>query len=155
MACGFGSPARWRSEAPLLERARADLDRVEPESLADEVAAGAIMIDIRPVAQRQRDGELPGAIMINRNLLERRLDPTSPDRLPIAVDADICYVIVCTEGYSSSLAAARFASLGCIPRTARPVARLERPRLGPPQGRVLGSGRACGNVAEVQRPPCN
>ena len=68
----------------FLARARAGLDRVEPEHLADEVAAGAILIDIRLLEQRQRDGELPGAMIIDRNVLEWRLDPTSPDRLPIA-----------------------------------------------------------------------
>jgi rhodanese-related sulfurtransferase len=96
----------------FLARARAGLDRVEPERLADEVAAGAIMIDIRSLEQRQRDGELPGAIIIDRNVLEWRLDPTSPDRLAIAVDAGIRYVLVCNEGYSSSLAAATLRELG-------------------------------------------
>ena len=66
----------------LLARARAGLERVEPTDLADEVAAGAVMIDIRPLEQRQRDGDLPGAIIIDRNVLEWRLDPTSPDHLP-------------------------------------------------------------------------
>jgi rhodanese-related sulfurtransferase len=88
------------------------LDRVEPAALAEEVAAGAIMIDIRPVEQRHRDGELPGAIIIDRNVLEWRLDPTSPDRLPIASSADIRYILVCNQGYSSSLAAATLRELG-------------------------------------------
>ena len=96
----------------LLAHARAGLDRVEPERLADEVAAGAVMIDIRPVEQRERDGELPAAIIIDRNVLEWRLDPGSPDRLPIAVDAGIRYILVCNEGYSSSLAAATLRQLG-------------------------------------------
>jgi hypothetical protein len=64
----------------LLAQARAVLDRVEPGRLDDELAAGAVLIDIRPVDQRQRDGELTGAIIIDRNVLEWRLDPTSPDR---------------------------------------------------------------------------
>jgi rhodanese-related sulfurtransferase len=96
----------------LLARARASLDRVEPERLAEEVADGAVPIDIRPVEQRQRDGELPGAIIIDRNVLEWRLDPTSPDRLPVAVDAGVRYIIVCNEGYSSSLAVATLRELG-------------------------------------------
>ena len=96
----------------FLARARAGLDRVEPEHLADEVAAGAILIDIRPLEQRQRDGELPGAMIIDRNVLEWRLDPTSPDRLPIATNADIRYLLICNEGYSSSLAAATLHELG-------------------------------------------
>ena len=66
----------------LLERARADLDRVQPEQLAAEVAEGAVVVDIRPADQRARDGELPGAVVIDRNVLEWRLDPTSPHRAP-------------------------------------------------------------------------
>jgi len=96
----------------LLARARASLQRVEPTDLADEVAAGGVMIDIRPVEQRQRDGELPGAIIIDRNVLEWRLDPTSPDHLPVAADTDIRYILVCNQGYSSSLAAATLRDLG-------------------------------------------
>ena len=96
----------------LLARARAGLERVEPADLADEVAAGAVMIDIRPLEQRQRDGELPGSIIIDRNVLGWRLDPTSPDHLPVAADNDIRYILVCNQGYSSSLAAATLRELG-------------------------------------------
>ena len=96
----------------LLARVRAGVDRVEPAGLADEVAAGAVMIDIRPLEQRQRDGELPGAIIIDRNVLEWRLDPTSPDRLAIATNAGIRFILVCNQGYSSSLAAATLRELG-------------------------------------------
>jgi rhodanese-related sulfurtransferase len=70
------------------------------------------MIDIRPLEQRQRDGGLPDAIIIDRNVLEWRLDPTSPDHLPVAADADIRYILVCNQGYSSSLAAATLRELG-------------------------------------------
>ena len=66
-------------------QARAVLDRVEPGHLDDELAADAILIDIRPVEQRQGDGELTGAIIIDRNVLEWRLDPTSPDCLSACV----------------------------------------------------------------------
>ena len=96
----------------LLVQARAVLDRVEPGHLNDELAAGAILIDIRPVEQRHRDGELIGAIIIDRNVLEWRLDPTSPDRLAVAASADIRYILVCNQGYSSSLAAATLRDLG-------------------------------------------
>ena len=96
----------------LLAQARAVLDRVEPGRLDDELAAGAVLIDIRPVEQRERDGELTGAIIIDRNVLEWRLDPTSPDRLPVASRADIRYIVVCKQGYSSSLAAATLRDLG-------------------------------------------
>jgi rhodanese-related sulfurtransferase len=96
----------------LLVRARAGLDRVAPERLAQEVAAGAVVVDIRPVEQRSRDGEMPGAVVVDRNVLEWRLDPTSDHRLPIAEDADVRIVLVCNEGYSSSLAAATLRELG-------------------------------------------
>jgi len=96
----------------LLAQARRRLDRVPPESLAKELAAGAILIDTRPIEQRQRDGELPGATVVDRNVLEWRLDPTSPHRLPIATDPNTRFIIVCNEGYSSSLAAATLQQLG-------------------------------------------
>ena len=96
----------------LLAQARAVLDRVEPVRLDGELAVGAVLIDIRPVEQRQRDSELTGAIIIDRNVLEWRLDPTSPDRLPVASNADIRYILVCNQGYSSSLAAATLRDLG-------------------------------------------
>lgn len=96
----------------LLAKARDNLDRVPVEALADEVDHGAILIDIRPLEQRRRDGELPGAIVVDRNVLEWRLDPTSPHRLPIAASADVRLIIVCDEGYSSSLAAATLRELG-------------------------------------------
>ncbi|WP_332666427.1 rhodanese-like domain-containing protein [Aeromicrobium sp.] len=96
----------------LLAQARRNLGRVPVEDLADEVANGAILIDIRPLEQRQCDGDLPGAIVVDRNVLEWRLDPTSPHRLPIATGADVRLIIVCNEGYSSSLAAATLHELG-------------------------------------------
>jgi len=80
--------------------------------LATLRARGALIVDIRPVEQRRRDGELSGAVVIDRNVLEWRLDPTSPDRIPEATDADREMVIVCNEGYASSLAAASLQGLG-------------------------------------------
>jgi len=96
----------------LLAHARSNLDRVPVEDLADEVAQGAVLIDIRPLEQRRRDGDLPGAIVVDRNVLEWRLDPSSPHRLPIATSFDVRLIIVCNEGYSSSLAAATLHELG-------------------------------------------
>jgi len=96
----------------LLAAARAGLDRVEPAALASEVAAGALVIDTRPAEQRQRDGALAGAIVVDRNVLEWRLDPTSPAHLPGVTSVDQRIVIVCNEGYSSSLAAATLRQLG-------------------------------------------
>ncbi len=96
----------------LLAEARAGLDRVQPGDLAAEMAAGALVVDTRPVDQRRRDGDLPGALVIDRNVLEWRLDPTSPHRIPEASDPDRRVVVVCNQGFSSSLAAATLRQLG-------------------------------------------
>jgi rhodanese-related sulfurtransferase len=74
-------------------------------------AAGAIVVDIRPAAQRAAEGELPGALVLERNVLEWRLDPSSEARLPVA-DYDLQVILVCQEGYASSLAAASLQDLG-------------------------------------------
>ena len=95
----------------LLEEARRDLDRVSPEDLDREVAEGALIVDIRPVEQRARDGELTSAVVVDRNVLEWRLDPTSPHRIPEA-DTERRVIVVCNEGYQSSLAAATLRRLG-------------------------------------------
>jgi rhodanese-related sulfurtransferase len=96
----------------LLSRARSRLERVTPADLPAEVAAGAVVVDIRPVEQRERDGGLPGALVVDRNVLEWRLDPTSPYRLAGMDDADARVILVCDEGYGSSLAAATLQELG-------------------------------------------
>jgi len=96
----------------LLEAARKGLDRVQPADLAAELAAGALIVDTRPVEQRHRDGDLPGALVIDRNVLEWRLDPTSANHIPEVTDAGCRIIIVCDEGYSSSLAAATLRQLG-------------------------------------------
>ncbi|WP_433875287.1 rhodanese-like domain-containing protein [Sinomonas atrocyanea] len=96
----------------LLVESRLGLERVLPEDLNREVSAGALVVDTRPADQRERDGDLPGAIVIDRNVLEWRLDPSSPSRLPIADDHSRRIVIVCNEGYSSSLAAHTLQRLG-------------------------------------------
>jgi rhodanese-related sulfurtransferase len=96
----------------LLETARAELDRVKPSALAAEVLDGAVVVDIRPFEQRLRGGLLPGAIVVDRNVLEWRLDPSSPNRLPEATGPDVRFILVCDEGYSSSLAAATLHGLG-------------------------------------------
>jgi len=95
----------------ILAEARARLDRVEAAALADEVAGGALLVDIRPLEQRQRDGELPGAVVIDRNVLEWRLDPSSQNAIAEA-GYDRRVIIVCNEGYSSSLAAATLQDIG-------------------------------------------
>ena len=103
--------------ARLLEEARRDLDRVEPSDLAAVQADGALVVDIRPSEQRLRDGDLPGAVVVDRNVLEWRLDPTSPYRLAVADDPDRRVVLVCHEGYSSSLAAQTLRRLGLVNAT--------------------------------------
>jgi rhodanese-related sulfurtransferase len=96
----------------LLEDARRDLERVHPADLASEMAAGALLIDTRPLEQRQADGDLPGALIIDRNVLEWRLDPTCPHHIPEAGSPEVRIIVVCNEGYSSSLAAATLRRLG-------------------------------------------
>lgn len=85
---------------------------MRPEDLATEIAAGALVVDIRPSQSRMLEGDLPGAIVIERTVLEWRLDPTSPDRIPESDDPERRVVIVCNEGYSSSLAASTLRELG-------------------------------------------
>lgn len=96
----------------LLQESRRTLERVDPADLAVVQDAGALVVDIRPAEQRRRDGELPGALVIDRTVLEWRLDPSSPYRLPIADDPERRVVIVCNEGYASSLAARTLQMLG-------------------------------------------
>ena len=95
----------------LLAEARSGLDRVQAADLQAEVDAGALIVDLRPVDQRHRDGELAGALVVPRNALEWRLDPSSPHCLPEA-DAERRVILVCDEGYQSSLAAATLQKLG-------------------------------------------
>ena len=101
-----------RSIDEILAVARTRLDRVEPEALEDERIAGAVIIDIRPVEQRTRDGDLPGAIVIDRNVLEWRLDPACEHHIAEVTDYDCRIVIICNEGYQSSLAAAFLRDVG-------------------------------------------
>jgi rhodanese-related sulfurtransferase len=103
---------RARSIDEVLAEARRHLDRVTATDLAAEVEAGALVVDIRPVEQRLRDGELPGAVVLDRNVLEWRLDPTSPHRIREATGHGLRIVLVCNEGYASSLAAAGLRELG-------------------------------------------
>jgi len=94
----------------FLEAARKGLDRVQPADLVSEMAAGAVVVDTRPSEQRHRDGELAGALVIDRNVLEWRLDPTSPHHIPEVTDPRCRIIVVCNEGYSSSLAAGGYSS---------------------------------------------
>ncbi len=96
----------------ILAAARARLDRVEPYALETERLAGALIVDTRPVQQRQRDGELPGAVVIDRNVLEWRLDPACDHHIAQVTNYDVRVIVVCNEGYSSSLAAAMLREIG-------------------------------------------
>ena len=96
----------------LLTEARAVLTRVDAPTAAAEQGAGALLVDTRPSAQRRAEGDVPGALVIERNVLEWRLDPTSSARIPQARDHDVRIIVVCSEGYSSSLAAASLQRLG-------------------------------------------
>lgn len=103
---------RYSTINDMLESARAELARLLPIEIPAAVARGAILVDIRPQAQRHREGILPGALAIERNVLEWRLDPSSSAHLALAVDHDVEWIIVCSEGYTSSLAAASLQQLG-------------------------------------------
>lgn len=97
----------------VLDDARLKLPRrPTAEDLPELRARGALIVDIRPLEQRRRDGDLSGAVVINRNVLEWRLDPTSPHRIPEAGESDQEIVLVCNEGYASSLAALSLQRLG-------------------------------------------
>ena len=96
----------------MLDEARARLRRLSPAEAADAQAAGALLVDIRPAEQRGREGEVPGARVIERNVLEWRLDPASPDRIVEVTDHDQVVVVLCSAGYTSSLAAATLQDMG-------------------------------------------
>ena len=96
----------------LLVEARSRLQRLTPHEALAAVSTGALLVDTRTAVQRERQGELPGALVIDRTVLEWRLDPTSPHRIPEVVGPDVQVVVACREGYSSSLAAASLQRLG-------------------------------------------
>ena len=105
-------PTGARTIDDLLAEARTRIVRVTPHEAAARVAAGAYLVDIRPAAQRQREGEVPGSLIVERNVLEWRFDPASEARLPEATGYDVDVIILCSEGYTSSLAGDALVSLG-------------------------------------------
>jgi rhodanese-related sulfurtransferase len=124
----------------VLRRARAGLVRLSAAQAWAELSAGGVqLVDIRPEFQRRADGELPGAVVIERVHLEWRCDPTSPARVAEAVDHEVRWIVCCDEGYSSSLAAASLQALGLRRATdvvdgfrawraaGLPILRLDRP----------------------------
>jgi rhodanese-related sulfurtransferase len=96
----------------LLDEARKRLRRLSPTEAAAVMADGGLLVDMRPVEQRLRDGEIPGAVIVDRNVLEWRLDPASPHRIREVWSHDQPIVLLCNEGYASSLAAATLQDLG-------------------------------------------
>nr|WP_237505079.1 rhodanese-like domain-containing protein [Streptomyces sp. SID8378] len=96
----------------MLERVRAGYDRIDPREAAAAAEAGALLVDIRYAALRDRDGLIPGALVVERNELEWRLDPQGSHRAPEAVGHDLRVVVICNEGYASSLAVASLRQLG-------------------------------------------
>lgn len=96
----------------VLADARTRLRRLNAREVPAALERGAVLVDIRPQAQRDREGHVAAALVIERNVLEWRCDPTSDARLPQAVDDDVEWVVLCSEGYTSSLAAAALQDLG-------------------------------------------
>jgi rhodanese-related sulfurtransferase/quercetin dioxygenase-like cupin family protein len=96
----------------LLAEARSGLRRLRPEAALAAVTDGAALVDIRPLEQRIVEGEVPGAIIIGRNVLEWRLDPRSEARIPALARADARIIVMCSEGYASTLAAASLRRIG-------------------------------------------
>jgi rhodanese-related sulfurtransferase len=96
----------------VLARARRRLDRLTPQEAADAVADGALLVDTRPRDQRLWEGGIPGALIIERNVLEWRLDPASESRIPEATSYDVQVILFCSEGYATSLAAASLQDVG-------------------------------------------
>jgi rhodanese-related sulfurtransferase len=105
------APPGSRSIDQLLAEARARLDRLSPLQASRAASDGAVLVDIRPAAQRAAEGEIPGAAIVERNVLEWRFDPASDASLPQA-SYDLQVIVVCSEGYTSSLAAAALQDLG-------------------------------------------
>jgi rhodanese-related sulfurtransferase len=104
-------PTGARTIDEVLATARAGLGRLSPGQASDAAAAGAVLVDIRPAAQRAEEGEIPGALIVERNVLEWRFDPACTARLPLA-SYDLQVVVFCSQGYTSSLAAAALQELG-------------------------------------------
>lgn len=96
----------------MLAQARSRLQRLTPTQACEALAAGALLVDIRPGWQRAEEGEVPGALLVERNHLEWRFDPECAARLPEATGYDVQVIVLCSEGYTSSLAAAALQSLG-------------------------------------------
>jgi rhodanese-related sulfurtransferase len=96
----------------LLARTRARYRRLTPAEAFAAMRAGALLIDIRTDTQRRRDGEIPGALVIDRTVLEWRVDPASGSTHPAIGGLDAPLILLCAQGYSSSLAVGTLLDLG-------------------------------------------
>jgi rhodanese-related sulfurtransferase len=105
-------PPGARTIEEILASARARFVRLTPQDAFRELSGEAVLVDNRPAAQRADEGEIPGSAIIERNHLEWRLDPTSEARLPWVTGYDHRVIVICQEGYTSSLAAAALHDLG-------------------------------------------
>lgn len=105
-----------RGVADLLDDARSRLCRLSPVEAYEAQGGGAVLVDIRPLVNREAEGLIPGALVVDRNVLEWRFDPACDARMRIA-SYDLQIVIVCNEGYTSSLAAAALHDLGVVRAT--------------------------------------
>jgi len=101
----------------VLANARRRLNRLTPEQAAAEQSRGALLVDTRTSEQRTRNGSIPGAVVVDRTVLEWRLDPTSDSRIREATDHKVRVIVMCAEGFSSSLAAASLQDLGLVNAT--------------------------------------
>ena len=158
-------PRGARSIDEILAAARARLARVTPREAFAEFCTGATLIDIRPAAQRAADGEIPGSLVVERNHLEWRFDPASDARLPWVTGYDLRLLVICAEGYTSSLAAVALHDLGLARATdviggfaawtaaGLPTARAEEcaaviaPGASPAVVTTADSSRTCGSVS--------
>jgi rhodanese-related sulfurtransferase len=138
-----GRPAGARSIDQILAEARTRLDRLTPAEAFAAFSRGAVLVDIRPEAQRAREGGIPGALIVERNVLEWRFDPASDARLPWVRDYDHQVVVFCSEGYTSSLAAAALQELGLARSTDLAGGFLAWAADGLPTCPPVSAGRAC------------
>ena len=109
--------ARMPTIEEALASARRRISRLTAEQANAEHAAGALLVDTRTESQRRLQGDIPGALVIDRTVLEWRLDPTSATRIAGATDHRVRVIVLCAQGYSSSLAAASLQDLGLINAT--------------------------------------
>jgi rhodanese-related sulfurtransferase len=111
------APSQPKTVDALLAQARRRLARLDPREASDAVADGALLIDIRSESQRAHDGVVPGSLFVARNVLEWRCDPRSPHRDPRIDGRERQLILMCNEGYQSSLAAATLHDLGLTSAT--------------------------------------